>query len=513
MIDKKALLILLIFVAAVIFHLIGLNKIGRTWDEQFKVDMGYIAWDRIFAGDFSVDSWKIGEEHPMVAKYIYGLFIRPEMIRLDDGKRNLRNNLLPEEVDQINSGNYIITGLRDKLFAVNYDFTFPRIISALFNSAAVAIITIIAFFILRDLWAIVPGLFLLLTPRFIVMGQLVTYESLSVFLFTLTAVFFYFLLKNPKKIKFYIITGILCGLLFWTRYNNIYVFIFLAGWLLVNYFSDKRKELLNYRLILIPLVAFILGVIIWPLVWHEFPKYLLLSFSENKTRPIFPSLYFIESLLITTPVPILIGLVVGIIAAFKNRNYFLTIILWWFFSSLMFFSLVSIKTGGTRYIFVIYPAIAILSAYGFSKMLKNKHGLLLIPFLIFMLWDMMNVFPYYLDYYNQIIGGVKGAVERRYDFSWWGEGQREVGFWINNNLPSRSSVGLIVTPKYVFPSFRKDLVNKGYTDDKTNADYVVVSYNNDAFLSRKFRKEHKAIYKAKVGNQSLVTLYKKLNTL
>ncbi|MBI2031165.1 MAG: glycosyltransferase family 39 protein [Candidatus Levybacteria bacterium] len=507
--NNKPLLVIFIFFIAIISHLIGINKIGRTWDEQFKVDMGYIAWDRIFAGDFSTDSWKIGEEHPMVAKYVYGLFIRPEMIRLDDGRGNLRSFLLPNEITQISNGNYIITQLNEKLFAVNYDFTFPRIASALFNSIAIAVVTILAFFMLKGYWVLVPGLFLVLTPRFLVMGQLITYESLSVFLFSLTAFFFYHLLKNPKITKLYVIIGFLCGLLFWTRYNNIYVFLFLTGWLLIHYLFNKKMEVFNWRLILIPLISFFLGIAIWPLMWSEFPKYLLLTFQENQVRPIGPSFYFVGRLLVTTPVPIILGLIIGIFVGFTKRNYFLILLLWWFFSALMFFSLVSIQMGGTRYIFVIYPAIAILSAFGFSKILKGKFAFLLVILVIFMIWDMARAYPYYLDYYNQIIGGSKEASGKDYEFSWWGEGQREIGFWINKNLPQGSSVALIVTPKYVFPSLRKDLINKGYSDEKTDADYVVVTRGDSKNLPLEFFMRYKNIYNSEIEGEYLVSLYKR----
>jgi len=507
--NRKPLLVLLIFFIAIIFHLIGINKIGRTWDEQFKVDMGYIAWDRIFAGDFSIDSWKMGEEHPMVAKYIYGLFIRPEMIRLDDGRGLLRAFLSPEEAAQINNGNYIITQLYDKLFAVNYDFGFPRIISALFNSLAIAATVGLGFLILRNYWVLLPGLFLILTPRVLVMGQLMTYESLSLFFFSAAVIFLGLTLKNPQKTLYYITTGIFAGLAFWTRYGNIYVFIFLFGWILLHWLFKKDSRIFNLKLILIPLVSFSLGVIIWPLIWHDFPKYLLLSFQEHQTRPIVPSLYFVHRILITTPIPVLIGLFVGIFFAFKKNIYFLKIILWWFFSALVFYSLVSIQMGGIRYIILIYPALALLSAYGFSRILKGRYVFLLILLFAFMLWDVIKVFPYYLDYYNQLAGGVKGAVEKNYEFSWWGEGQREVGFWINKNIPFGSSVGLMVTPKYVFPSLRKDLKNKGYLDKETEVDYLVVSFIDLKKLSKNFRKNYRVIYQAKVDSEPLVFLFEK----
>ncbi|KKU20911.1 MAG: hypothetical protein UX32_C0010G0001, partial [Microgenomates group bacterium GW2011_GWF1_46_12] len=49
-ISRQLQLALIIFVISFLFHLIGLGKIGRTWDEQFKYDLGFVGWDNIFHG-------------------------------------------------------------------------------------------------------------------------------------------------------------------------------------------------------------------------------------------------------------------------------------------------------------------------------------------------------------------------------------------------------------------------------------------------------------------------------
>ena len=506
---NKALILPILFFLALTIHLIGLNKIGRTWDEQFKVDMGYIAWSSLAAKDFSVDSWNFVSEHPMVAKYIYSLFMGPQMIRLDDGAGHYVN-FTPNDINALETGNYIKTQLGNKLYMISYDLTTPRFISAIFNSLAVALTVFIALYFLKEIWAIVAGVFLLFTPRFVVMGQLITFESLSVSLFCLTALLFYKLLNNPKSTRLYLLLGVLCGLLFWTRYDNIFIFVFLAGWFVIDYIYKKNKDILNIRLLLIPPISFLLGIIIWPLVWHNFPKYLVDSFVFHQSRNIGPSLYFIERLIVTTPMPILFGLAIGLIWSLKERKYWNAVFVWWFFSTIIFYSILALEGGGTRYIFVIYPAIAILCSYGYFVLLRKRWIYALIPIFIFLAVEMIGVYPYYLDYYNQLVGGVNGAVKRGYEFSWWGEGQREVGFYINNNIPSGSSIGLIVTPKYVFPALRTDLKNKGYVDAKTDADYIVVS-GGDIPNKKKISSKSQLIYAAEVDGEPLVLLFKKKN--
>lgn len=505
--DKKMLFVV-VFVFSFVIHTIGVNQIGRTWDEQFKVDMGFIAWDRLFSGDFSKEAWKMGEEHPMVAKYIYGLAVRPHMIPLEIVDGNIQA-LDFREALLIKSGNYILTSLYDSLYAVEYDLLVPRLLSAVFNSLAVAFVFYFAFFILKGFWILVPSLFMLLMPRFVVMGQLITYESISAFFFLIISILFFKLLNNPKKISLYIIIGILCGLIFWTRYNNVFIFPFLLGWLVIHYWTTKERKIFSFRLITVPIIAFLLGIIIWPLMWQDFPKYIFETFSQNRTRISGASFYYPLMLIFTTPIPILAGFSAGIFFSFKERSYWLIILLWWFFSTLIFFSFLTSPTGGTRYIFVIYPSVALLSTFGFFKLLKEKFLLALVPFLLFMTWEMFRFSPYYLDYYNNLIGGVKGAAGSGYEVSWWGEGQREVGFYINENLPLDVSVGFIVTPKYVFPNLRPDLKNEGYVNKKTQSDYLVVSRSDYISISEDLLDKYDQVYSSQVDGEPLVSLLKK----
>lgn len=502
--------VILIFFFSLFIHLFGLNKIGRTWDEQFKVDRGHLAYDRIAALDFSHDSWKSGNEHPMVAKYIYGFFVRPHMTRVDDGKGKMA--LLPaDEVERIKQSNYIFTAIYDKAFAVDFDLTFPRFASALFNTFAVVLTFFIGVRLLGKKFGWVPSLFLLFMPRFVVMGQLITFESISVFLFCLTFLLFDRLLAHPKKIKYFVFTGLLTGLLFWTRYNNAYIFLFLGGWLILHAREHALKKLISWRFILIPFIAFLLGIVIWPYLWSNFIQNLWATFvGEHTTRGIGPSMYYIQQLLITTPLPILFGLVLGVFKAFQKRAYWDRVFLWWLFSSLLFFTLVCVPMGGTRYIIVMYPVIAILASYGYVEVFKKSRIVILSIILVLLCIEMMRFHPYYLDYYNQFVGGPRGAAEKGYEFSWWGEGQREVGLWINVNIPDGRSVGLIVRPKYVFPRLREGIKHKGYVDDNTDADYVVVSRSEVASLSQEFRITHTVVYSSQIDGEPLVLLYEKI---
>lgn len=434
--------------------------------------------------------------------------MRPEVIFIQGPQGTAP--LTQDEVSTIRNGNFIITGLDNKIYAVPYDFTLSRVVSALFNSLAVLFVVVLAGFLIENIWlSVAAGVFLTFTPRFVFLGQLVTFESISVGLFCLTIWYFPKLLKNNKKLKPYVVVGLLSGLLFWTRYNNIIVFPFLAGWMGIDYILNKKKEIFSWRLLIIPIVAFLVGFLTWPYLWHNFPQSLMESFGFHKGRFVGLSTYYWEYLLFTTPIPFLATSVLGIFQALRKRGYWQIIILWWVLCTVVVYSIFVFKLGGTRYVSIIYPPMAILSVYGIIQTFKKRALYVIAPVLLFMFIEMVRVFPYYLDYYNQLIGGASGAIERGYDFSWWGEGQREAGLWMNDNLPASSSAGLIVTPKYVFPNLNQGIKMTGFVDEKSDAQYLAVSWSNYKVLSKDFINKHEIIYQAMVDGQTLVYVLRK----
>ena len=493
----------LIFLVAFIVHLIGLNQIGRTWDEEYKLDYGHLAWNLISVGDFSEGHWNVATEHPMVAKYIYGYAQSSQALLLKNAFTGMA--ITEADYNRTLNDNSIITTIGYNTYLIPYDYTFARILSAIFNSLAVMLTVMIAGIYMSKRWSLLPGLFLLLTPRLVVLGQLATFESISVFLFCLLIIVFKRLFEKPNKLLPYIDTGILSGLFFWTRYNNIIVFPFLAGWLGINFLETKNKKIFNWKLFLIPLIAFFLGIAIWPTQWHSFPKYLLDSLSYHQNRFVGLSFYYWQYFLLATSIPLLAAFFVGIFVCLKERNYKNYLLLWWVGLTIILYSIFCIKLGGTRYVVILYPSIAIIATIGFKKFLRKNKLLLLIPVLLFMFYEQSKAFPYYLDYYNQFIGR-SGAIHNNLDFSWWGEGQREAGLWLRAHGAKKSKVGLLVVPKYVFPRLRQDQTTD-FIEKPNNSDYIVVT--RSVKIPSDFYKNYTLVFTVTTENEALVYIYKK----
>lgn len=498
-------LALLVFVVSLLFHLLGINQAGRTWDEQFKVDLGYIAWINWARGNFSVGAWNLGIEHPMVAKYVYGLFLPPHLIRLSGTDPvKLRTDFSAEEMIKLSRHDYIPTQILGVWHAVDYDWTLVRLASALSNSLAVAGTFWLAGWFLSDYWALLAPVILLFSPRFLAMGKQVSYESITGGLTVTAVLLFAWLLRSRKRIWPYLAVGLVSGLLVFTRYNNVYVLVLLLGFRLI------RNRSFEARLVLIPATALAFGYLTWPLLWHDLPKYFLASLAENQIRAIGPTLYYLKMLLVTTPVLWLVGLVLGVIVLVRQRSERAYWLLWWLGSVVLVFSFFGIESGGTRYIFFIYPAFGVAAAVGWASILKKlAWGKLAVGGLVlYGLWLSFSIHPYYLDYYNELIGGTAGAEKRGFEISWWGEGQREVGRHLNEVAREGASVALLVTPRYVAPPLRSDLRQStfGVFDGE---DYVIVSRADFSAHENILREKYDLIYEAKADGVELVSLWQR----
>lgn len=474
-----------VFAISMLVHLIGINLIGRTWDEPFKVDTGYVAWDNLFHGRLGADDWTYGLEHPPLAKYIYGATLPLQMLDIAPPIK-----IDKPTYDRVMSGLWLRSLYNGHEFMVEYDLTTPRLVSALVNSLAVMITYILACGFAGPYLALTAPLALLLSPRFLVMGQLVTFESLSVL--ATVGVAYFALRKRPY------LALLVAVLSFWVRYGNLYSFVLLG----ITLRLTKQKL---WPLLVAPILAFAVGMLTWPLLWHQFPHYLIQTFLEHQTRGIGPSLYIVKQLLITTPEPILLLAGLGLFRAPAYVKY-------WFLSALIFFTLASVPTGGTRYAIAIYPALALLAVSGASYF-DFRH---LVPrilasiVLLYLLGSLVVYYPYYLDYYNLLIGGVKGATSQGQAVSWWGEGQREAALWLKSHTRSGDTIALYVTPQYIFPATIRDGVKLfPYNSGGGIATYLVVSRDQD---SPELTTGYKLVYSVKAASQvTLVQIYQNLS--
>jgi len=498
-----------IFFLAIFIQGFDLHAEGRTWDEPFKTDTGITAINNITEGKYNYSDWSYGIEHPPIAKYIYGYLFMKDIKVFDT-----RNRLSEEDTKYIQDGNYYAKLQGTTAIVFPYDYVTPRLFSVICNALTITMVFCITIILWGEFWVgLATTILFLSVPRFIAMGRLVTFESISGVLTTF--LFFVFLVaskKNVLKPYWSGVFGLLLGLLLWTRYNNISVFLIFAGWIVIWLVTNKKNSVMSglQTLFISFLFAGILGFILWPFLWIEFPRGVFATVFEHNTRTIIPSIYHLRSLLVTTPVMQLVILLVGIFFAIKKKDKTLWYILWWFLGTGIFFAAFSSPTGGTRYIYTIYPSMFLLIGYGLRWSIPKKIiPVLIIVLSLYGLYTLTSIHPYYLDYYNGLVGGVENAAKNGYEVSWWGEGQKEAEEWLRTHAETDSKVALFVTPKYIFPRIRKDVKISPYDTGADTADYMVVS-RADMGRFLKLNLKWKKVYVVSVQDVPLVYVWRRI---
>jgi 4-amino-4-deoxy-L-arabinose transferase-like glycosyltransferase len=508
---QQTWLIFTIVVAiSLVFRLVGLNKIGHTWDEYAYVGVGDDYLRLIKNGDFSSSQWYSFPDHPPLSRYLYGL-----------------------------AGQFSIDArATDGAAIFKYDWTAPRVLSALFSSLAVGFVFLIGQRVWNKSVGIASAGILMLLPLSIAYGQLITLESL-ILLLTTACVYMFILYLEENSKKYLVLTGILLGLALATKYTNVLLGVLLgAVWLAAKiqkaqtthqsiWKSLSKKDL---SILLVPVIALAVFWLIWPALWtHPVETFQnIQNWSRERMAPAteyyfgvlqpVPWHYYLGSFVVSTPVVVLVFMCVGLFYYYKNsaaRKYWL-LVLWLLIPLLQ--SFYPLRQNGIRYVIMIYPAVALIVGYALMELTKKLRAIhpelpLYFHSIVYgvLLLSLYLVYPYYLDYYNFMTGGNTTVYERKlFELGSWGQGQREAIMVLSQVAEPGSTVGLAVIPDYVAPSAGN--LRIGLYNSKYDFTYVITNSFNE------FRSDIKAelkergyvpIHYVTAGGAPIVTIYSK----
>ena len=248
----------------------------------------------------------------------------------------------------------------------------------------------------------------------------------------------------------------------------ILLFVFLYSF---RYLEERKADINEIRKKSILLVAIIIGalllsIVLWPYALQNpftniLKSYRVMAHYPETFRQIFegkmewsdymPWYYLIKSMGITIPVIVLSGLIIFIILIKKAFTDGKSIIYGFLIFTVLFPMLFVILEKSNLYsswrqFLFVYPGLVLLAATGFSTLfdsIKNRYLLWVAGLVLFLIsihpmkFTLLN-HPYEYMYYNQLVGGLKGAYGN-YETDYYYVSQTEASKWLINHKKERKA--------------------------------------------------------------------------
>ena len=500
--------VVLVFLIALGIRLATLNQMGRTWDEGAYVEHGYEYVQLLQKGDFKNPYWYLQSDHPPLSRYLFGI---ASIFSIEKIEKN---------------GNVIF----------EYNFLWPRIISVLLGSLSAFFIVLIGYKFYSPYVGIASGLIFSLIPFFVGLSQIATLESSIIFFFT-ACVYFYLEFINFGKKKYIFLTGVTLGFALLVKQSNG-LLIPLLGLIYTVWYLFQRKRNFRkfislglYSFFMIGVSSFLTIFLLWPMLFFNIQEVLNVQnamWVKNVQLPppevffgrlmLVPFPYYFVMFLITTPLVTLVLFAVGALAIDKKRNFIsISILIWFLFPFVQ--SFYPFKQHGLRYIVELYAPFALICGIGLeyfnSKFLKEKR--LQYYSLAFVSMSLLGILykqqPYYLDYFNEVVGGSRNVYEKKlFQMGWWGQGIGEAAHYISSHEKKLVTVAVDGTqPATVMPRLKN--INLVYYDKNKTADYVISPYFNIVrlgFPEHELDSKYKVVYTVYANGAKLVKVYKRI---
>ncbi|HUX95258.1 MAG TPA: hypothetical protein VMV47_05945 [Bacteroidales bacterium] len=254
-----------------------------------------------------------------------------------------------------------------------------------------------------------------------------------------------------------------------------YMFLFFLISIIHKYYNTGNINLkeLNYKLLLIICISFtayFLSILLWPYALQDpvrnlVKAYRVMANFPDTFRQIFegraewsdfmPWYYLPKSMLITIPVVVLSGISLFLLFAkrfFNSKNGLIfTLLIFTLLFPVLFaiFRKSNLYSSWRQFLF-IYPAIVLLAASGFSSLyevISKKYFKLIITIILVLIAIhpvryMINNPHYFYMYYNQIVGGLKGAFGN-YETDYYYISQTEASEWLINYLEDQKTDSIV----------------------------------------------------------------------
>jgi 4-amino-4-deoxy-L-arabinose transferase-like glycosyltransferase len=158
------------------------------------------------------------------------------------------------------------------------------------------------------------------------------------------------------------------------------------------------------------------------------------------------------------------------------------LLLWLFVISLWLFGNLSPKKQD-RYLLPVYPVLSLIAAIGWSGVLSLTleqlgrptrwlQAFVVTGLVLLHAIPVVTYYPYYLTYFNPLLGGPQQAVKTT--LIGWGEGMEQVGAYLNSR-PNAANLHVAAVPVQTLLPYFEGSGENFYTNDiPFRADYVVI---------------------------------------
>jgi len=494
-------ILLFVFIIAFLIRLVTINQMGRTWDEHdVMVGIRYI--ELVRAGDFVNPYWITYTDAFPFTRYLYGLVSYLDVITIGSATNSV----------------------------FHFDLTYSRLLSALFSSLGAVLIAFFGSKYISNYVGLTAGIIAGTLPLFIGLGALVTVESIKFFFYSLSFITFIGLFYTKIRVYKLIIVGVLLGFALQTKYTTITLIpTFTILYFLYRKYRTKELTFTIRHLCFIFITSVVTVIILWPMAFLHYQEVLgeviKQRFSDQNLAPpeyffgIFlhvPVPYYYIYFLITTPLAILVFFTLGIKKIVDKRLLIGFVLLLWFIVPFIQ-SFYSLRQNGLRYVIEIYGPLALIAAIGFEQIVKTIgnskliHSICFIIFFIYMLSIMGRSHPYFLNYFNILVGGTKTVYQNNlFPVGWWGEGLGDAGRFLEKNAPLASTVGMQINPDHTIYKI-PHLKYEQYSNDKY-FDYVVTntfSIQREFFDEYELQEKYMLIYSVENDGVSYARVYKR----
>lgn len=433
-----------VFAVAVLVRWIDLNGFGEAWDEDVNFAAGRNYVQNLLGLDFRDAMWMTNYEHPPIMKYLDGI------------------------------GALLVDG-----------WTGARAMSALWVSLGVALLVPIGARLYSLRVGILAAAIGALLPPLIAHGQIVGHESPTVLWWSLGILLSLTAFEAPRFRVRLAWIGVVIGIAIASRFVNGLLGPLCGLILLVQAPPELRKRTLAWGAAILPAVAVLTVIAVWPRLWGHPIAALQVSWAKldntHSPEPFLGAMtatpgphYFLVYLFATLPLGALLAVVAFAVRGVREREKSALLVLLWFAVPLIMM-LSPVKQDGVRYVMPCVTALAMMAAAGVDYLARrapfNALAGVLVAYLAFVA---VRTHPYYLDYFGEQVGGAGGVASRGWmETAWWGEGLAPAVDYVNSHARQKSPV----YRDCVLPShlgwFRSDLFT-AMTPKASLADWIVV---------------------------------------